>query len=64
MGSIVTRLSLGTVKGLSTVQHIFASDISIDVLERTAQDLGRDPARQGEIEAFYRGAGVEDHLID
>ncbi len=38
--------------------------LSTSTLERTAAGLANDASRQGELETFYRGAGVEEHLID
>ena len=57
-------VDLGSAVGLATVEHYGPSSIGTDTLERTAASLGNDLARQAEVEAFLRGAGVNDGLLD
>ncbi len=50
-------------KGLDKVKHLGPSSIGTDTLRRTAVALCEAPERLFEVEAFYRGAGVEQHLV-
>ncbi len=57
-------VDLSQTEGLEMVLHRGPSSIATSTLERTAAGLAEDASRQGAIEAFYRGVGVEDHLIE
>ena len=57
-------LDLSATRGLADVKYFGPSTIGTSTLERTAAGLAKDASRHGEIEAFYRGAGVEEHLIE
>ncbi len=57
-------IDLSQSDGLETVFHVAPSGIATSTLELTAEGLAKDASRQGEIEAFYRGAGVTEHLIE
>jgi hypothetical protein len=49
---------------LSLIKHRLESYISIDTLEMTAADLGKDASKQHEIELFLDGAGVPKEYIE
>ncbi|MCP3962386.1 MAG: hypothetical protein GY719_31470 [bacterium] len=55
---------LAGIRNLATVDHSGPSDISTSTLAFTAAALADQPHRQGEIEAFLHGAGVEEDWID
>ncbi len=59
----IGNVDLSKTKDL-TVLHLAPSTIGADTLERTAVGLSKDPSRQGEIETFFRGAGLSEELID
>ncbi len=68
-GAIFSWTSIGDIdlskcEGLEGVDHFGPSNISINTLERTAASLAKDTSRLGEVEAFLRSAGLEDHWID
>ncbi len=60
----IIDVDLSQTVGLETVMHRGPSAIATSTLERTAAGLANDASRQGPIETFYRGAGVEEHLIE
>ncbi len=60
----VVYVDLSRCEGLQNVEHLGPSAIATSTLERTAAGLAEDPSRHGEIEAFLRGAGLENHWID
>ncbi len=68
-GTTLVDLDLSRAKGLARVKHLGPSSVGTDTLARTAGGLRRDrraarPDRLLEVEALYRGAGVEQHLIE
>ena len=62
--TVVGGVDLSEAEGLADVVHRGPSTIGADTLERTAAGLSEDPSRQGEVEAFLRGAGVQEDLLD
>ncbi len=62
--TVVAVLDLCQIEGLAVVAHRGPSRIATSTLERTAATLARDASRQGEIEAFLRGAGVSESYLD
>jgi len=60
----ILDLDLSTARGLEGVEHWGPSAIGHDTLEETAEGLGCHHSRRAEVEAFYRGAGVPEHLIE
>ncbi len=69
-GTLLVDLDLSHAEGLPSVEHLGPSSVGTDTLARTAAGLRRDrkgppPAdRLPEVEALYRGAGLEPHLIE
>ncbi|MCP4204847.1 MAG: toll/interleukin-1 receptor domain-containing protein [bacterium] len=63
-GTAIGDVDLSQTQGLDKVVHTYRSSVATSTLERTAAGLAKDPCRQGEIEAFLRNAGVEDHWVD
>ncbi len=61
--TLLVDLDLCAVKGLSSVKHLGPSSVATDTLARTAAGLPAAGERLRQVEAFYRGAGVEEHLI-
>jgi uncharacterized protein YjbI with pentapeptide repeats len=59
----VTDVDLSEVVGIENVEHWAPSSVGTDTLELTAQSLASDPSRQGAVEAFLRGAGLQEHTI-
>jgi hypothetical protein len=59
----VSAVDLSEVVGIEEVRHLYPSSVCTDTLERTAQGLAKNPSRQGAVEIFLRGAGVEEHMI-
>jgi hypothetical protein len=57
-------VSLWGIKGLSLVKHGGPSYISIDTLEKTAADLGKDASKQHDVEMFLENAGVPKEYIE
>ena len=59
-------LSLKGITGLSLIKHTAPSYISIDTLERTAADLGKDATKQEQhgVELFLENAGVPKEYIE
>jgi hypothetical protein len=57
-------VSLNGTEGLFLVEHLGPSHITIDTLEMTAADLGKDSSRQHEIELFLEKAGVPKEYIE
>ncbi len=45
------------------MRHDGPSSVGTDTLERTLAAAGRDSKRLQELEAFFRGTGVHEHLI-
>jgi hypothetical protein len=62
--TIVLGTDLSQVNGLAEVVHMAPTSIDASVFEMTAQGLANDPSRLTEVEQFYRGAGVPEHLIE
>ena len=56
--------NLSEVLGLDAVIHRGPSAIGTSTLERTALGLSNNDSHRGEIETFYRAAGVEEHVIE
>ncbi len=63
-GTLLVDLDLSRAKGLTAVRHLGPSSVGTDTLDRTAQTLRRDRHRLPDVEAFYRGAGVDQHLVE
>ncbi len=63
-GTTLVDLDLSRVKGLRSAVHLGPSSIGTDTLAKTAVALAGDDQRLQEVEVFYRGAGVEPHLIE
>ncbi len=63
-GTAIGDVDLSHTKGLGEIWHHGRSSIGTSTLERTAEGIARDGTRQRQIEAFFQGAGVEDHWID
>jgi hypothetical protein len=61
--TLFSGVSLVGVTGLSFVKHVAPSFVSVDTLEMTAADLGKDPSKQHEIEQFLEGVGVPKDYI-
>ncbi len=62
--SAFNDVDLSQIHGVGDVEHAEPSSVGIDTLERTASGLARDPARQEEVEAFLRGAGVRESYLE
>jgi hypothetical protein len=74
--TIIGDTSLSGVVGLAEVEHRFPTSIDIDTIEQTYKELrfaadsyfaekyGITESRRGEFEAFLRGAGVPEHILD
>jgi hypothetical protein len=62
--TLCVAISLNGLNGLSLITHSFQSFISIDTLEMTAADLGKDATKQHEIELFLEAAGVPKEYIE
>ena len=56
--------NLSETLGLETVVHRGPSTIGTPTLELTASGLFNKDRRRGEIETFYRAAGIEEHIIE
>ncbi len=56
-------VDLSTAEGLADVKHVAPSSIGTDSLEMMAASLSGDPSRQAEVEAFLRGAGIQENLL-
>ena len=63
-GSVWADIDLSNCKGLPEVEHRYSSDLGVETLVKTAQGLRGDRSRQGEVEAFLRGAGVEEAYLE
>ena len=63
-GTNLGRLDLSQARGLADTLHELSSHIGTDTLEHTAVGLRREPSRRVEVEAFYRGAGVQEDVIE
>jgi uncharacterized protein YjbI with pentapeptide repeats len=53
-----------TAAELTDTTHFRPSAIDHQTLERTATSLASKPYKRGEVEAFLRGCGVQQHLIE
>lgn len=62
--TIILGTDLSHANGLAEVVHMAPTSIDTRVFELTAKGLANDPSRQTEVELFYRGAGVPEHLIE
>lgn len=63
-GTGVSEVDLSKTKGLDSVRHWIPSAIDARTLEETAKGLSSYPQHRNEIEKFYRGTGVSEHLIE
>ncbi len=61
--TILANLDLSVARGLREVEHEGPSSVGTDTLERTLAAVGSDGKRLRDVEAFFRGAGVAEHLI-
>ena len=61
--SSLAGLDLSATSGLSRARHYRPSSVSTSTLEATAAGLTMDGSRRGEVEAFFRGAGVPEDLL-
>jgi hypothetical protein len=62
--TIILGTDLSHANGLAEVVHVAPTSIDARVFDLTAEGLANDPFRQSEVEQFYRGAGVPEHLIE
>lgn len=60
----IVNVDLSRVNALETIEHSGRSGIATSTLQQTAAGLADSASRQGEIEAFLRGAGIEDHWVE
>ncbi len=61
--TVLANLDLSQAKGLRAVEHEGPSSVGTDTLERTLAAASKDAKRLQDVEAFFRGAGVREHLF-
>ncbi len=61
--TILANLDLSEADGLRAVRPEGPSSVGTDTLERTLAAVAGDAKRLQDVEAFFRGAGVPEHLI-
>jgi hypothetical protein len=59
----VINVDLSEVVRIEMVSHLYESPVSTSTLELSAQGLAKNPSRQGAVETFLRGAGLQEHTI-
>jgi hypothetical protein len=59
----VLKVDLSDARGIEDITHYAPSLVDTVTLERTAQGLENNPSRQGAVETFLRGAGLQEHTI-
>jgi hypothetical protein len=59
----VLSVDLSETEYIENVWHMLESPVSTSTLELTAQGITRNPTSQGDVEAFLRGAGLQEHSI-
>lgn len=62
--TVFANVDINEAKNLGSIKHGYPSTIGVDTLQLAAISLYRDPSNGGEIETFFRGAGVPDDFID
>jgi uncharacterized protein YjbI with pentapeptide repeats len=60
----LNNVDLSRTRSLAAVRHDQPSSIGLDTLERTALGLAHDGYLTGEVEAFFRGAGVRESYLE
>ncbi len=61
--AILVGIDLSSVKSLAKVRHKGNSVVDAETLDRTAAGLAAKSYLETEVEHFYRGAGLPEHLI-
>ena len=61
--TVLASLDLGSAN-LSNALHHGSSAVSQETLQLTAASLARHQGNHGEVETFFKGCGVEQHLIE